>query len=689
MAKGQGKKRATAKKAIIKNEVVAPELVGQSFASAGWPIRTAPNYGNGFQAIWTRYPNLYAAGLPYQYGEGYSIVISDAVLLCQKAYYRIPTFKISIDTMSELCSNAEVYLDGGNTESKTFFEAWLNRINITKLKDQFFREFFRSGNIFFYRVDGNMTQDGAKKLKNLYAKAANVDIPLRYILLNPVSIAVYGSLNFDSPVYYRVLNKLEVDLLRNSDNPDDKEIYKNLPKAIKNYFDGGQTKPIPIDPKSLHTVFYKKQDYEPFAVPLGFAVLDSIELKLAMQRSDAVIARTVEYAILLITMGEKKSEGGTNPESLRLLKEVFKKEEIGRVLVSDYTTKADFVIPNLKDVLGPEKYRIVNEDIADGLSNIFFTDSGGTGRANTLPSKLKVFSEKLNNALVIFANEFLNPEIKRISKLMGFKSYPSATMGEIDLDDQSQMMRVYAQLMQLGILTPKDGLEAMERGEFPEYDELHDNQTSLKTDKDKGLFQPLVGGPYTQIQVAKLNQKGAMDLQQSNQDHQAEITKQTQQHDMKKTKMTLQHNAENPQPQPAQIHLGLPGTSIKTANPPNQPKPKQPTGRPPGATGNISMSKLMDNVRTHSKLIDEVTIEYKKRTGSKKLTNEDKENIATFVRGIVETENPDNWIAKAKDYVENPQKPSTERMLDIEDVAAKYGISSEAAAIVFHSETQE
>lgn len=681
---------AKGKNNLVKDTGAGPELIGDSFASIAVPTRLT-NGITSLSSLCYKFPNLNSYSLPYDYGSSNFIVISDAVLLCQKAYARVGTYTSVIDTMVTLANTDGVYLDEGNNESISFFQAWLKRINIEKLKNQFFRELFRSGNIFLYRVDGKMTQDGAKKLKQLYARAAKIDIPLRYILLNPANIAIFGALNFENPLYYRVLTKFELDVLKASPDSDQQEIYKNLPDAIKSYFDGGTSipKPVQLDTSKLHTVFYRKQDYEPFATPMGFAVLDSLELKLALQKCDAVLARTVEYVILLVTMGEKKSEGGTNPESLRMLKEVFKKDEIGRVLVSDYTTKADFIIPDLNKIFGEEKYKAVNQDIAEGLMNIFFQTES---RASNISGKLKVFSERINGAQEIFVNEFLNPEIKRISKLMGFKSYPIASLGKIDLDDTSQLLRVYTQLIQMGVLTPKDGLEAIERGVLPEYDDLHTNQEGLKTDKDKGLFQPLQGGPYSQLQIAKVSQKGAMDLQQSSQDGQIEQTKVQQQHEMKMHKMTLQHQADNPQPQAPQLHLNLPGAkTVKPgAGPPNVAKPKSPTGRPAGAKGSLSMAKLIDNIKLHSELYNATEARYKKENKVKKLADTDKEQISIVAKNITEVAKPEDWLKTLDEFfVKGPSSPSQERVLEIEGIREEFDLTSESAAIVYHSLIEE
>jgi hypothetical protein len=53
-------------------------------------------------------------------------------------------------------ANAEIYLEEGNKSSRDFFYRWFNKIRLWDLKDQYFREFYRSGNIFLYRVDGDL-----------------------------------------------------------------------------------------------------------------------------------------------------------------------------------------------------------------------------------------------------------------------------------------------------------------------------------------------------------------------------------------------------------------------------------------------------------------------------------------------------------------------------------------------------
>ena len=103
------------------------------------------------------------------------------------------------------------------------------------------------------------------------------------------------------------------------------------------------------------------------------------------------------------------------------------------MLISDYTTDAKFVIPDIGNILDPKKYDVVNQDIQMGLNNILLSDEKF---ANT-SIKVQVFMERLKQGRRVFLENFLMPEIRRVSKEMGFKNYPTAHFEEVDLRDTS------------------------------------------------------------------------------------------------------------------------------------------------------------------------------------------------------------------------------------------------------------
>jgi len=73
---------------------------------------------------------------------------------------------------------------------------------------------------------------------------------------------------------------------------------------------------------------------------------------------DMTLSRTIEHVILLITTGEKVDQygGGINRPNLVNLQNIFRNQTLGRVLVADYTTKGQWLIPDIGQILGPEKY---------------------------------------------------------------------------------------------------------------------------------------------------------------------------------------------------------------------------------------------------------------------------------------------------------------------------------------------
>lgn len=448
---------------------------------------------NGTDVNIGRYSLISQGLLPYEYTKD-GVDIRDAIMLCQKAYANVAIVRNTIDITTEF-ANTDIYLDGGTERSREFFQKWFEKIKLWKLKDQYFREYYRSGNIFLYRIDGKFNAEDFKLLKGLSENGIkNNKVPLRYILINPYDVITKISSSFAEGVYEKVLSEYELERLKNPKDDADLELLNGFDPEIqkkiksKQYFRDGLT--MRLDPKYLLYSFYKKQDYEPFAVPFAYPVLEDINAKIELKRIDQAIARTVENVILLITMGAEPDKGGINPANMTAMQNLFMNESVGRVLVSDYTTKADFVIPDLKKVVGKEKYEVLNEDIKEGLMNVML----GNEKYNGQSAKISFFMERLKEARNAFLNDVLQPEIVRISKDLGFRAWPTAKFTEIDMKDETQYMRTISRLMEVGILTPEQGIESINNGKLPNIADLPSAQERFVSEREKGYYNPIVGG---------------------------------------------------------------------------------------------------------------------------------------------------------------------------------------------------
>ena len=421
--------------------------------------------------------NISAGVSPLANDANGDINARDAIELCQKAYWNVASFRSTIDIMSEF-SNAPLSFKSKNKTAVGFFDEWWKKIKGPKLGDQFFRELFRSSNIFLLR---NESRDGDFKSK------PGIKLPLRYILLNPADINCDSVASFADGSYKKVLNEFEVAVLKNSKDPKNIAIKESLPAQVQKDIKNGVISSIPLNPDEVISVFFKKQDYEAMAVPIFFPVLFDINLKLEFKKAEHIIARACEYMMLIIKLGDK--ELGVDPLVQDAVETLFQTGSVGRVFITDWSTQMDYLIPDLEKILGPSKYEAVNADISNGLMNIFF----GEQKYAESMVKIRVFLERLKEARKVFLNEFLIPEMEIICEKMGFRECPVPEFEQFDMKDEVEYMKLYNRLAEMGQLTPEETITAYKTHTLPEpYDSIV-SQGEYKKYKEDGLYAPAAG----------------------------------------------------------------------------------------------------------------------------------------------------------------------------------------------------
>lgn len=642
-----------------------PNFVGEPFYTH--ETRASDSDRNGGQLDTTLRRNLaYVGPKIYKYGNiregilpfeasinGYNI--RDAIELCQKAYANVAIFRNAIDIMSEF-ANAEIYLEGGTQKSKDFFRKWMKSVRMWNVKDQYFREYYRSGNVFFYKINAKFEIDDFQKILEAYAnydgQSYTTDIgvlpyptsydvknriPVQYILINPYYITVNRSSSWKSVLYQKILSEYELERLRTPKNDHDKLIFDSLDKQTQNKITSGQWARdglnIQLDPTNIVYSFYKKQDYEPFSIPFGFPVLDDINFKMEMKKIDQAICRTIENVILLITVGTEPSKGGINHKNIKAMQGLLNNQSVGRVLVADYTTKAEFVIPDMQKVLGYEKYKIVNEDIKEGLQNILI---GSEKFANTTV-KAQVFFERLKESRNAFLNDFLQPEIEAIFKNLGFKGKcPVAKFEEVSIKDETQFNRVVTRMMELGILPPEQGLKVIESGIYPSEEELAAAQAKFVEDRKKGYYNPMVGG----VPVIPDD--------------------------------SVQSNA-------------APNNKPNLTN--RNPIPPKEKGRPMGAKASVFAKDAIAKVLNQTKVLNaSVEAALKKKYSKKNLSSDQRKLAEGITEAIIVGCEGISWKEKAEAVVKDPSFLDKLSILpEIQEMAAEHQLDTYAAGLLYHS----
>jgi hypothetical protein len=633
--------------------LTAPELIGEGYyseessasrlsSSSGTRVGTRNNLATT-SLLRKRFKNIDDGLLPYDYSAD-GVSVRDAIVLSQKAYFNVPVYKSTIDLLSEF-SNSDIYFkkNSGTEKSRRFVEAWLNKIKIYDLKDQFFREIYRSGNVFMLHLEAKVNKNSIKAYsENPITALSEKKIPVRYIMLNPADIEVTEQMNFGDYSYAKILTNFEMAKLRDPKTEKDKDIFNSLPKEVKdelkrtksntNTFIINREIQVPLDVLKLHPVFYKKQDYEPLAVPPGYSVLDDINKKMELKKVDQAIARSIENVILLVTMGNEPEKGGINHQNLKAMQEIFKNKSVGRVLVSDYTTKAEFIIPDLQKVMGKEKYDVLNQDIREGLNNILL----GESKYADTEIKLKIFLQRIEEVRERFIKDFLQAEINTVCETMGLKRPPQIEFKRTDALNYADMQRLIARMVELGILTPNEGMDVIDKGVFPTAEELGLDQSKFVSERKKGYWSPLaLGGGVGE----------------------------------KKEEKTSSQNSSSP-------------------------TVSAPTGGRPTGTGVEKQSKAkfaVDSIRSTledvSKFQAQSECFYKEKLSLKNLNKEKKKVISEICLAIIQGCEKSEWKNKLEQIVVNPSVLTSLGVNDgILQISNDHNLSIEASSILFHSQ---
>ena len=378
---------------------------------------------------------------------------------------------------------------------------------------------------------------------------------------------------------------------------------------------------------------------------------------------DQAVTRTIENVILLITMGNTPDKGGINPHNLKAMQSLFQNESIGRVLVSDYTTKAEFIIPDLNRVLGPEKYQIVDQDIKEALQNVVV----GHERYSNTQVKAQIFLERLKEARSAFLNDFLQPQVKLICQNMGFRKYPMIRFQEIDIKDEVQLQRVTTRLMELGILTPEQGIQTIKTGLYPPSVDVDSGQKEYLEDRQKGYYTPLVGGPE-------------LPLEEGEETGDGRPTK-TNQPENKRPAVQDVVDDKGIEPKAGPITVGRP-----------RKKTPSETGRPTGAPNNEKMALadrkgIQNTIYRTEELFSFAQKEMRSVNNIKRLSKEKKGLLEELCKTVVVSSNPKEWENNVTECIKdfnNIEKLSA--MPEILEASQEHQVELYPAALYYHSQ---
>lgn len=555
----------------------------------------------------------------------YGTDIAELIKLSKICFYENQTYRNSILTLVQL-SNSKLIVRGDDKKIENFYKEWLKKINVWDLCNQFFTEWYRSGNVFIYKQLETLTLNEIRRRLSVSKEtiAKNRKSPIKYIILDPESIRCGGAANLLNQVYSKLLNQYEIERLKNPvDGSAEDQFLSSLTPSQRKDIKEGKSPEVTFTPENLVAVFNNKQAYEPLAVPTFSPIIKQINLKNLMLQCDTIMWETIDMIILLINCGDEKTGAKYNHNIVNNITALMSNRGANRVIISDYTTKAQFVVPDLAKVMSPDRYKDLDRDISAGLMDLFsLSDNFSSSFV-----KIKIYLELLRQGQDAFLTQFLIPEMESIADEMGWTSIPKVQFEEVSLESDNEMMKQFVRLYELGFLTG-EGLElAFNNKVLPLSKNNDELQAEFKRAKDKGLYQPIIGG--------------------------------------------TKDEAGRP--------TGTTKKQTKTA-------PKSPAGASiDNFEGLASLEKIKSNVARMDEVFNLVEAEYKKKNGLQRLYKRHKSLSDTVAANIIANEPPDKWKESVSEYIDNPLvvniTPQREGILEL---MMEYDLPVLAAAMLYH-----
>ena len=210
-----------------------------------------------------------------------------------------------------------------------------------------------------------------------------------------------------------------------------------------------------------------------------------------------------------------------------------------------------------------------------------------------------------------------------------FQALMDSSANYVELKDKTTWNTVVAQLIQYGILTAEEGLQAISSGRLPEPDESVESQKKFRELKEQGYYSPLLGG----------GGGGA--------------------------------------PAPA----GRPDGSES----PQTTKKVSPIGENTTGSQKFSVEKIKESLALAEKLEAEIQEKLKLKYENKRVTNKIRNLSSELCKIVMANESSDKWLEKVSEYINNPADTNEEAIKEIQSIALEHQVDEYLASLLYAS----
>lgn len=439
------------------------------------------------------------------------------IKMCMDAYDKVGIVRNVIDLMGDFgCQGVNIVHENKSVEK--FFQQWFKKVDGKERSERFLNNLYRTGNVFIYKSYANITPEINTYIKSLAndivlekPEIENAVVPWRYNFFNPLTVDMKdGNVSlFIGKKNYALSADTFFDNFKDGTIPI--KILETLPSNIKNAINKQERK-IDLDPDRLCVHYYKKDDWQQWAHPLVYAILDDIIMLEKMKLADLAALDGAISNIRLWTLGDFDNKILPTKEGINKLRNILASNTGGGTMELVWGPELKFTESNSQvyKFLGSEKYQSVLNSIYAGLGvppTLTGMASNGGGFTNNFIS-LKTLVERLQYGRDQLT-KFWEKELEYVRKAMGFRKPAHVVYDQMSLSDEASEKNLLIQLADRDIISHETVLERFK--EVPAVEKVRLQREDKARDSDK---MPPKASPYhnanQQFELDKMDKQAKM-----------------------------------------------------------------------------------------------------------------------------------------------------------------------------------
>lgn len=418
-------------------------------------------------------------------------------------YQRVGLVKNVIDLMGDFATQG-IRIVHKNKRIEKFYKKWFQKVKGKDRSERFANNLYKSGNIVINRQTAKINLKTTEKMFKGIAADLEVlsndnqfekrEIPWKYTFIDPVYVDVSaGPLSsFVQEKRYELSLPPSLRKIINAPKTEsEKDIINNLPPSI---LAAAKTKnKYPLDPNKTLVFHYKKDDWQSWAYPMIYAIMDDITVIEKLKLADIAALDGAISNIRIFKLGSLEHKIAPTKAATSKLAQILGNNVGGGTM--DLVWGPDIELIESKtsvhQFLGEGKYIPHLNSVYAGLGipPTLTGTFGASGTTNNFIS-LKTLTQRLQYGRDVLIS-FWEKEIEIVQKAMGFSSPAKIEFDRMDLSNEEAEKALLIQLADRNIIS-----DEMIRNRFgldPDMEKLRVNQEH-RSRKSKNM--PTKAGPY-------------------------------------------------------------------------------------------------------------------------------------------------------------------------------------------------